>query len=311
MRRTLSFLALACSAQLGFAAVAAEKATINRRTGLVEPPTSDLRKAAERGDRAELSREATRMGPARLARLLADPDRKTVRAALEAAPLLESGVLLLQPMTPLLSSTDDSIRGPAVVAAAALFARTDPSRLAEYEVGSETVTTCCRALAAVAANEDEQLHTRLSAVQGLLDAGSACFDQRKLNTLFTSHDPDVRRAAVLAMPQLGDRQTQALIVAASKDSDVRVAAAATARLCALGEKSAALPPLHALVLAENALAEDIVDLLPCLSASADPTDRKALARLAESGHAPIREAIKQLGEAPPSRPIAETPPKKP
>jgi hypothetical protein len=311
MRKALSFFALVCSTQLGFAALAAEKATINRRTGLVEPPVSELRKAAERGDRAELSRAATRMGPARLARLLGESDRKLVRAALEAAPLLESGVLLLEPMAPLLSAADEGIRGAAVVAAATLFARTDPSRLAEYEVDSETVAACCRALAVAAAREDEQLGTRLSAIQGLLDAGPACSAERKLDTLFASASPDIRRAAVLAVPGTSDARTQTLIRAASKDSDARVAAAATARLCSMGEKPAALPPLHTLVLSEAALAEDVIDILPCLTASADPTDQKALATLAGNGRPPIREAIKHLRETPPSRPIAETPAKKP
>ena len=66
MRRSLALLALASCLSLSVLAGAAERASINRRTGLYEPPVSDLRKAAERGDRAELSRAATRLGPAHL-----------------------------------------------------------------------------------------------------------------------------------------------------------------------------------------------------------------------------------------------------
>jgi hypothetical protein len=310
MRRTISFFAFACSVQAAFGAPAAERASINRRTGLFEPPASDLRKAAERGDRAELSRAATRLGPARIARLLADPDRKTVLAALDAAPLLDAGVLLLEPMLPLLASSDDGVRARAVSATMALFAQTDPCRLDDNEVAPETVLAICRALALAAANEGERLSTRLDAVQGLVDAGAACTNYLKLDVLLTSREPEIRRAAVLA--EGAGAKTQASLLAASKDSDGRVAVAAAARLCKLlGAKRIALPPMHDWVVTEAVLAEDVVDLLPCLASSADPADQKALAELAETGRAPIRDAIKRLRESRLSHPIAESPTKKP
>jgi hypothetical protein len=309
MRRTLSIFAFLGLVQLAFGALAAERATINRRTGLFEPPVSDLRKAAERGDRAELSRAATRLGPARLARLLADPDRRTVLAALEAAPLVNGGVVLLDPMLPLFASPDEGVRARVVTAIAALFAQVDPGRLADYEVAPETVLATCQALAGVATTETEKLSARLSAIQGLVDAGGACPNQRKVDVLLASREPEIRRAAVLALPEGGE--AMAPLLAASKDRDGRVAGAAAARLCKHGTKRAALPPLLDLVVAETALTEDVLDLLPCLVGSSDPADQKALAKLAETGRPPIREAIAHLRETRPSRPVAESPAKKP
>jgi hypothetical protein len=310
MRRIISLFAFACSVQLAFGAVAAERANINRRTGLLEPPVSELRKAAERGDRAELSRAATRLGPARLARLVTDPDRKTVLAALAAVPLLDAGVLLLESMRPLLGSSDDAVRAGAIAATATLFAETDPTRLADDEIAPETVLAICQALANAAANESEQLDTRLSALQGIVDAGEACTDPLKLDVLLASREPEVRRAAVLALPKNADAKAQAALLAASKDSDSRVAGAAVVRLCKLqGTKRVALPPLRDFVMAKTALTEDVVDLLPCLLTSSDPADQKALTDLAASGHASVRDAIKRLRDVRPARPAPEAPPR--
>jgi hypothetical protein len=232
------------------------------------------------------------MGPARLARLMSDPDRKLVLAALEAAPLFEAGVLLLQPMASLMASPDDAIRAHAVTATAALFAASDPARLDEYEVTSESVAASCQALARTAGNEAEQLSTRLSAIQGWVDAGRGCLGQLKLDPLVASRDPDIRRAAVLALSD--GAGGKALLLAASKDKDVKVAVAAVARLCKSGEMRAALPPLKVLVSSDSAPAEDVVEILPCLAASADPSDQKVLAELAEKGRPAIREAVKRL-----------------
>lgn len=311
MRRTIALGVFVFSVLAGVQALAADRANINRRTGLFEPPASDLRTAAERGDRAELSRAATRMGPARLARLMSDPDRKVVLAALEAAPLFEAGVLLLQPIFPLMASPDEAIRARAVAATAALFAASDPARLADYEVAPEIVAASCQSLGQVSANEAEQLALRLTAIQGAVDAGPGCLGHFKLDALAASRDPEVRRAAVLAMPERPEPKVRASLLAASKDKDVRVAGAAVAKLCRSGEKRDALPPLHDLVSTEAALAEDVVDILPCLAASADPSDQKTLAELGDKGRPAIRDAVKRLREAHPPRALTETPAKKP
>lgn len=311
MRRIIALLVFASSVSSGIAAVAADRASINRRTGLFEPPASDLRKAAERGDRAELSRAATRMGPARLARLMSDPDRRIVLAALDAAPLLEAGVLLLQPILPLMGSSDEGIRGRAATATAALFAQSDPVRLADFEVAPEVVSASCEALAQLSASEAEPLATRLTAIQGAVDAGPGCLARLKLDALLASRDPDVRRAAVLTMSGTTGAKVRASLLAASKDQDARVAGAAVARLCRSGEQRAALPPLHDLVSADVALAEDVVEILPCLAASADPSDQKTLAELGEKGRPSVREAVKRLHQSRASNAIVEKPAKKP
>jgi len=308
MRRTVSLVVLGSSLAFAMAASAADKASINRRTGLYEPPPSDLRKAVERGDRAEIARAATRLGPSRLARMLADPDRKTVLAALEAAPLLDAGVLVLDAIRPLVASSDEGVRAHAVAATAALLSQADLGRLAEYEVTGETFVASCQALAGAAASDIEPIGTRLSAIQGVVDGGPACASQLRLDLLLASREPELRRAVVLAAPE-GDARTPPSLLAASKDSDRRVAGAAAVRMCK--SKQAPLPPLRDLVLAEAALVEDVVELLPCLAASADPQDQKALVDLGNSGRPAVRDAVKRLRAVRPSAPSVESPSKKP
>lgn len=298
MRTPVSLVAIVCSLSLAVGARAAEPAIVNRHTGLFEPPVSDLRKASERGDRADLARAATRLGAARLSRLLADPDRKTVLAALDAAPLVDGGVLLLETAVPLLASSDAVVRAHAVAAAATLFAQNSPARLCEYEVAPESVSAACHALAVLAATEGEPLGTRISAIQALIDAGGACGNHLRLDLLLTSREPEIRRAAVLAVPEVAARSTKGPLVAALKDTDVRVAGAAAAQLCRLlGPRQAVPPLLFRLVLANEVPAEDVVDLLPCLAASSDAADQKALTQLQQGGQAAVRDAIKRLREA--------------
>jgi hypothetical protein len=287
---------LALLAQLA-PARAGERAVVNRRTGLFEPPVADLRKAAERGDRAELARAAGRLGPARLLRTLADPDRRLVLAALESIPLLPAGILLLDQVVPLVAGPDPAIRERALRTAAALLAG-DADRLAEWEVPTESTRAACQVLAATAANESEPIATRLVALQGLADAASTCAGSLKPAQLLTSRTPEIRRAAVLALP--AEPAANESLLAAARDSDGRVAAAAGARLCARRAKSrapAVEPPLHQLALAEGAAPEDVLDMLPCLLASKDPQDQKAVETLRATGTSAIRDA----GKAPPSK----------
>jgi hypothetical protein len=292
-------LFLATSLALAGTARAAERATVNRRTGLYELPTTELRKAAEREDRAELARLAARLGPARMAKALQDPDRRTVLAALDGAAFLSSGILLLESITPLLASTDESIRAHAVGAVAALLATSDAERLADWEVVGETTQATCRALALLAASEAEPLTTRLLAVQGLADAPS-CLAARRPAELLASREPEIRRAAVVAL--LPSSTPVATLVAAAQDRDASVAAAAGARLCEWRMKDQpAAPPLRKLALAQGALPEDVIAMLPCLAASAEATDRKAIEELQSSEATAVREAIRRMQEKSGSR----------
>jgi hypothetical protein len=299
MQATHLIAALACSALLALVAPAhaGERGDVNRRTGLFEPPLSDLRRAAEREDRAELARTAARLGPARLAKALADPDARTVRAALDALPLLSAGLLLLGEVLPLLGAPDDGTREHAVRSVAALLASSDPARLEEWEIADETTRAICRALAAVAGTEGLPLTTRLLAVQSLIGSRSVCAPSAKPTTLLSSPEPEIRRAAVLLL----DVKAGALLRAAADDSDGRVAAAAGARLCRfkLPTKDSitlVAHPLRQLALAEGAAAEDVVEMLPCLAASADPADARALQELRSLASPAIRDATRRLKE---------------
>jgi hypothetical protein len=274
---------------------AAERPTVNRRTGLFEIPASDLRKAAERGDRAELSRAAERLGPARLGKALADPDRRLVLAALEGIPLLASGILLLDQVVPLLGSTDAAIRERAVRTTAALLATSDPELLAEWEVPAETMAASCRGMAALAANEGATVTARLAALQGLADAGPLCAGSFEPARLLGSAPAEIRRAAVLALPATSG--TNEMLIRAARDPDGRVAAAAGARLCQRrAKRPAAERPLRELATAEGAAPEDVVDMVPCLAASTEVADQKTLLDLREHGPSAVRDAVKSDAE---------------
>src|SRR5512144_573249 len=91
------------------AALAADKPAFNRRTGLFEPPFSELERAVAKRDRGELGRWAARFGPARLGEALRGSDRGHLMAALEAAALLPGNARLLDAVTPLLQSRDEAI----------------------------------------------------------------------------------------------------------------------------------------------------------------------------------------------------------
>jgi hypothetical protein len=95
MRHNATALALTLSLLFIAPASAADRPSYNRRTGLLEVPLQGLRKAAERGDRAELGRWAARIGVARLGKALADPDRSLALAALDSVPYLPDRLLLL------------------------------------------------------------------------------------------------------------------------------------------------------------------------------------------------------------------------
>jgi hypothetical protein len=298
MASTIRHWALVATALLAFAdgARAGERTAVNRRTGLVEPPLSDLRKAAERGDRAELARAAGRLGPARLAKALGDPERKNVLAALEGVPLANGGILVLDQVLPLLASADDGVRAAAVRTTATLLQTNDTSSLGEWEVTTETAQAACQTLARVASNERESAPTRLLALQGLADAAIPCTTGAPLSALLAARDPDIRRAAVLLWAG-----TEAnFLASAARDRDPRVAAAAGARLCQRRTKNQALPaepPLRQLALAAGALPEDVIEMLPCLATSADPADQKAVEDLRNSSAASVREAATTVHEA--------------
>lgn len=308
MKPTLLIALAACLTQLAStpSAQAGDRPGVNKHTGLFEMPLSDLRKAAERGDRAELGRTAARLGPGRMAKALADTDRRLVLAALEALPLFDTGVLLLGNTVPLLASTDTGVRAQAARSVGLLLSANDISKLGEWEITDETMQAVCRALGRVAAAESEEVATRILAVQGIVDAGRTCAASAPLAGLQAAAAPEIRRAAVLALP-VDPGSTKALALAAA-DRDGRVAASAGAQWCRLqlrqGSKAgtptgaptgtpALTPPLRMLVRSDRALPEDVIDMLPCLAASSDAEDKRALDDLRAKGASAVREALKQ------------------
>jgi hypothetical protein len=204
MKPTLLITVASCAFQLAAMppaqANASDRSGVNKHTGLYELPLSDLRKAAERGDRAELGRTAARMGPGRIAKALADSDRRVVLAALEALPLFDGGVLLLGSTVPLLAATDPGVRAQAARSVDLLLSANDTGSLDAWEITEETVQAVCRALGRLAADDKEETGTRVLAVQGILDAGENCATSAPLARLQTAVAPEIRRAAVLALP---------------------------------------------------------------------------------------------------------------
>jgi hypothetical protein len=299
MKATYLVSALVCSAlpALVAPAHAGERGNVNHRTGVFEPSLSDLRQAADHENRAELARAASRLGPARLASALADPNPRTVRAALDALPLFSAGILLLGDVLTSLDAADETTRSHALRAAVALLAANDPTRIEDWEIANETTRGTCRAFATMAANEELPVATRLLAIQGLGDAGNTCAASLKPDSLLASPEPEIRRAAVL----VSRANAGAALLTATNDRDSHVAAAAGARLCKFGlpTKGGAAQvflPLRQLALAEGAAVEDVVEMLPCLVASADPADANVVVNLQNAFSPAICDAIKRLRE---------------
>jgi len=244
---------------------------------------------------AELARAGGRIGLARLAEALADRDTRIVRAALDAIPLQRSGILLLDRVAHSARATDRTLRERGLRALSTLLGNTNGEQLAAWEVPAESLRVACQALAAAAGNEAEESSLRLLALQGLADAGLLCAVSFRPSQLLKSSDPQVRRAAVLALP--ASAQTKAALASALKDRDGRVAAAAGARFCDLAGGAVAAstePSLGKVALAEGAVIEDVVDLLPCLARSKVAEDGRALEALRARGPTVVRDAIKNL-----------------
>jgi hypothetical protein len=269
-------------------AAGAEHPSTNRHTGLVETPLAGLRKAAERGDRAELGRQAARIGVARLARALADPDRGLVLAALDSAPYAPGRLLLLDAVLARCDSADASIRERALRTVGVLLDGADPELLGAWEVPIEIAQTACGILAASASRRDRTLDARLAALQSLADAGALCAGKNDLQALLRDPSPDIRRAGILVIAPTNPQALSALREAI-KDPDPGVAAAAGVALCReqhvprLKPNPAPTPPWRGLVVAQSTPAEDAAEMLTCLTESNDPSDAKVLEDLRAKG----------------------------
>ena len=285
--------------------VAADRPSYNRRTGLLEVPLLGLRKAAERGDRAELGRWAARIGAARLAKALADPDRGLALAVLDSVVYLPERLLLLDGVLAQCDSTDAQLGERALRTTGALLGDADASLLETWEVPDEVTGRACRVLAAVAAREDRTIDVRLAALQGLADANAICAGRNDIMALLRDRSADIRRAAVLVLPPNGAHTSPALRET-GKDANPGVVAATGVALCRQQLAARAQPtppsaparPWRELVLAPSTPAEDAAEMLPCLAGSSDPTDARAIEELRGRGSPLVRGLAKSAADHP-------------
>ena len=296
MKHNAAVRVLASSLLFIATSATAERPSYNRRTGLLEVPLVGLRKAAERGDRAEMGRWAARIGVARLAKALLDPDRSLALAALDCVPYLPDRLLLLDAVLAQVDSADTQVGERALRTIGALLGDADASLLDAWDVPDEVAGRACRALAVAAGRTDRSSNVRLAALQSLADANSLCAGRNDLSALTHDPSPDVRRAAVLVLPSNGALSLSALREA-SKDPDLGVAAAAGVVLCRqqlaarakLTPPSGPVRPWSELVLAPGTPAEDTAEMLACLVDSTDPTDAKAIEELRSKGSPLLRD----------------------
>ena len=303
MKHNAAVYALALSSLFIAADAAAERPPYNRHTGLLEAPLVGLRKAAERGDRAELGRWAARIGVARLTKALADPDRNLARAALDSVPFLQDRLLMLDAVLAQCDSTDAETGQRALRTVGALLGDADPGLLDQWEVPREVVWGACQMLAAVASRADRAVDVRLAALQGLADANALCANKSDLSALVIDRSAEVRRAAVLVLPSAGAR-TSAALRQASKDADLGVAAAAGVAMCRQQVALRAKPvppaawPWRELVLAPTTPMEDAAEMLSCLIDSTDPADAKVIEVLRSKDSPLLRDLAVRTADHP-------------
>jgi hypothetical protein len=301
MRTNPATCALAVSLLFIAPAAAADRPAYNRRTGLLEVPMLGLRKAAERGDRAELGRWAARIGVARLARALVDSDRDLALAALDSVPYLPDRLLMLDAVLTQCDSADAQLGERALRTVGVLLGSADPGLLGAWEVPDEVAQRACQVLAAAAGRKERPIDLRLAALQSLADATTVCSGRSDLFALMIDASPEIRRAAALVLPPNGARTLSALREA-SKDLNPAVVAAAGVALCRQQLAPRATPsparPWGELVLAPSTPAEDAAEMLSCLANSTDPTDVKVMEELRRKGSPLLRDFAKPAADHP-------------
>jgi hypothetical protein len=279
---------------------------VDARTGVAELPLALLLEARERGDRAELARLAGRTGAARLAAILSGRDARAVSAVLDAATLLPDAAALVPALGRYVRSTLDRPEAQ-LVPALALLGRLLGARaaLALAELPPDEVALGCRGLALLAASDTASVTLRVASVEALGEALPSCPGMLPLELLLEDVMPEIRRVAAALAPPLGRAAPAPLVtrhlVRLLADPVPSVATSAAAALCraqAGRPFGAPLPPtLRVLLAAPDAHAEDIVEVLPCLAASASPDDRNLVEAWARRGPSPPAERARELARA--------------
>jgi hypothetical protein len=281
--------------------------TADRRTGLAEVPLRSLTAAAARADRAELARWAERLGPARLAALLAGGGKPEVLAALESLPALQGGGRLLAPVARLLWSEDLEIAQAAARAGGKLLGSERPASVEDWEIAPDEVATACAGIAHLCDATGAPLSLRMTALEALGEAHAFCRGgSAALGALLADVWPEIRRAAVMT-PQIARARGADRMGELLADPVPQVASAAGALWCRerLPALRAAAPSeearrrfarIRTLVLMDVTPVEDAVEMLPCLALSRDPQDRHALEVLRGRRGTPLGERARELGQ---------------
>ena len=254
-------------------------------TALLEASIPSLTAASARGDRAELARWADRLGPSRLAALLQRRERTTVMAALDSTRLLDGNVRLLPWVTKLIGDDDVQVAEKAIQTVGELLRADQLGKLLEWEVAAVEVGAACAALARMADQVDAEQQLRQRALEAMAEGYAFCRVNIPAAALTGMLWPEIRRAALLA-PQIIRVQSVDAIGELTADKAPQVAAAAAAVWCrhrfeplrkqgVNDEAKVRFTRIRALVLQPNVAPEDAAEMLPCLSLSRDPEDRKA------------------------------------
>jgi hypothetical protein len=287
-----------------------DRPVFNRHTGLFEPPFSELERAVEHGDRADVARWAARIGPARLAEALRGADRAKIVAALEAVELLPGNVRLLEAVAPLAAAGDAAVGERAIRALGQMLDGSEPRRIEDWDIPADAVARACRTLTDVAARATAPVDLRLAAIDAL--AGTTLVCKPVPLTLLSDGQPAIRRAALLAQRPRDELPAPALKQALGDGDPTVVAAAAVAwcrhRLVAgarapsllgrlIGGSGGPEPPVRDLAAAEITPLEDAIELVPCLAASTEAADRQALEQLRKSKNPLLRARATEVATA--------------
>jgi hypothetical protein len=307
-------------------AVADDAPVLNRRTGLHELAIARLEAAVGRGDRAEIARLADRIGPARLGAALGQGEPKSTVALFDGVDAMTGNLRLLERAVHFVDAPTPEIAARAARTVGRMLAGDDPGDLETWDVPPDAVSSACRALSS-AATTGSTVAVRQEALEALGAARPFCAADPALAAAFADPAAELRRAAVLALP---DRQGAFAreVGARLTDPVPRVAAAAGAILCARRlegpptsptSRAPARPPargapsvsspgstpggkqptpvaFRTLVMSGETPVEDAVEMLPCLQRSADPADRRAFEEVREGRASPLRERARQLAE---------------
>jgi len=283
---------------------------VDPRTGMVLVPFSALAAAERKGDAAEVTRVAERVGWSRLVTAATGKDRAEATTALNALPFLPGAVRGIGPLTPLLGSLEGTLAAAAARALGGMLAGVSPATADEWDVAPDVSHAACGGLRTLALRPEAAEEARLASVGALGQGSAVCATWLDLSPLLRDPSPALRRAAALVT-----RPVERLATAGSpvgvRDLDKNVAGASAAMLCRAwsspraGLRGGAHEPIwnqarevaRRLVKDAELAPEDVVDMMSCL----DPTsaeDRGLIATLGKHKSPPVKERAKELLERP-------------